>query len=136
MTNPYDAGQDEHEWVDATWVGHAQSVLWFVGACYVLLGIVFMPLYGWGMSQDMPPEVGVPFAIVTGLLGLVCCGGFGVVNFVAAWGLGLRAKWAWILTLCLGAIYLTSACLPFGAVLLYAMLEDNGRKLFLERPQG
>jgi hypothetical protein len=107
--------------------------LWFVGACYALLGVIGGPLMGMATMADptLDPDVAqIMGGVMMGVM-LVMGLGFGLVNFVAAWGLGGGGKWAWILTIILGAIYAPSACLPFGAVMLWGMLNDDTRKLFL-----
>lgn len=109
-----------------TW---SQITLVFVGVCYILLGIVMVPLFPLMAAEDgaeLPPALSWGF----GLFILLVSGAFGLLNFVAAWGLGRRAKWAWIMTLILGGIYAPSGCMPFGAFLLYAMLNAEGRAQF------
>ncbi|MCK6505614.1 hypothetical protein L6R53_19815 [Myxococcota bacterium] len=109
-----------------TW---SQVTLVFVGACYLLLGIVMIPLFPMMAAADgneVPPAVALGFSLFI----LVVAAGFGLLNFVAAWGLGRRAKWAWIMTIILGGIYAPSGCMPFGVLLLYAMLNAEGRAQF------
>jgi uncharacterized membrane protein YedE/YeeE len=47
------------------------------------------------------------------------------LNFVVAYGLKKRRKWAWIGGLILGAIYTASICFPFGAVILFALFKNQ-----------
>src|SRR5688572_4224084 len=115
------------------WVNYSRYTLWFCGVAYVLLGIGLGPLMAAPLFLDpsIPEGMGTGLAIGFTLFSLVLCGGFGLVNFVAASGLGRGAKWGWILSLVLGAIYLPTACLPFGGVLMFGMLNDRTRKLFM-----
>jgi hypothetical protein len=53
-----------------------------------------------------------------------------VANFAAAVGLSRGAKWAFIATLVLAALYVTSICFPFGGVMLYALLRRDVRERF------
>jgi hypothetical protein len=115
------------------WVLAARYILWFCGVSYLLIGLgcigIFaaMPLLA-EPSDDFPPLfVWIPFALLS--LGLTV--GVALVNVAAAVGLGRGRRWAWIVTLILGATYAPSACLPFGAVLLYAMLNDRTRRRYL-----
>ena len=115
------------------WVLAARYMLWLCGATYLLLGLgslglfVAMPLLA-DPSEDFPPLVfWIPFALLSFGLTLVVA----LVNLAAAIGLGRGKRWAWIVTLILGATYAPSACLPFGAVLLYAMLNERTRRWYL-----
>ena len=79
--------------------------------------------------RDPDAMVLVPVGVLMFVLG----GGFGVVNFVAAWGLGARKMWGFIAALVLAAMYLPSGCMPFGAVLGYGLLgHEPTRKLFMK----
>lgn len=109
-----------------TW---AQVTLVFVGVCYMLLGVVMVPLFPMMAAAD-GNELPAGLSLIFSLFILAVAGGFGLLNFVAAWGLGRRAKWAWIMTLILGGIYAPSGCMPFGVFLLYAMLNAEGRAQF------
>ena len=122
--------EDEY---DGPWVKVSQAVLVGVGAIYVLLGVGVGAIYTLVPLMLAAEEPDALVMLPFGILMLLCCAGFGIVNMVAAWGLGGRHKWGWILSLILGAMYLTSACMPFGAVLMYALLVDEPtRKLFLK----
>lgn len=120
--------------VASPWVFRSQLTLGFCGVSYVLLGVGLPVLMTLPMMMDpsMPAEVAVLFGGIFGVVSLVMGVGIGLVNFAAAWGLGRRAKWAWFLTVALGGLYAPSICLPFGAVLLYGMLDDTVRKAYLE----
>jgi uncharacterized membrane protein (DUF2068 family) len=74
------------------------------------------------MIAPEEPEmfVMVPVGIVVGLIGV----GFGALNVVAAWGLGQRRKWAWVVAVILTFLYLPSGCMPLGAVMAWGLLVD------------
>jgi hypothetical protein len=67
--------------------------------------------------------------IMVGVITVVCVPVAGA-NFAAAVGLRRRKKWAWIAALVLAALYATSICLPFGAVIGYALLRGDVRRQF------
>jgi hypothetical protein len=108
------------------WMLGAKLSLWFCGVCYLLIGagcvalVAFLPMEG--------PEAAV------NLLTFLFMAGFSVVvavaNFAAAVGLSRGAKWAFIATLVLAALYVTSICFPFGGVMLYALLRRDVRERF------
>lgn len=137
MNSPYDPPTSEIESFDTppaelSWVRYTRWILSFCGALYVLMG-VFSPLILKLVSamdkQGEPMPTGILVGL--GLFLVVICGGFGVLNLVAAWGLGQRRKWAWVLAVVVGGIYAPSACLPFGALILYGMLNERVRKVYL-----
>lgn len=115
------------------WVGYARAVLLFLGWSYFLLGLSLPVLYG-GMGY-VDPEIGpegAPFMAVAGL-----CLGMFVWLFAApmiagAWGLKRGKKWAWFIAVITGGIMAPSACFPFGVLLLFAMLQEDVRKAFLD----
>jgi MFS family permease len=84
-----------------------------------------------GLAEDDPT-----MAVVMGSVGLVVAAFIVVIAVLpliaGAWGLRRGAKWAWFVTVIVGAMYAPSACLPIGAFLLYAMLNDEVRKAFLD----
>ena len=106
------------------WVKWTRVCLIFVGICYCALGIVFSPVI------FLDPELPLAFQLFFVALLLLFGVGIGIVNFVAAWGLGRGAKWAWITTVILGATYAPSGCLPFGVLFLIAMLKTDVREAF------
>jgi hypothetical protein len=114
------------------WVNYARWVLWFCGIVYLFLGVVTGPLYGISMMDDpsVPTSWAVGVAVVLGLVGLVVGGGYGLANLIVAGGLGRGSKWSWYATVLLGALQLPCCCL-FGAILLFGMLKDKTRRLFL-----
>lgn len=128
MTSQWNAPEDEADLDYLPWVERSRMVLNLVGAAYLLLGLVGGPAYGLLFSQD--PTLPASFGYVMG--GIVGCTGIGMglANFVASWGLGQRAKWAWIAAVVLGAMYLPSGCMPFGGLVLYGLLQDDSRKAF------
>lgn len=127
MGDDYDPLVQEYDALPAMFA--AQVTLVVCGVVYLLLclggfAIAAIPLFV-GFNSD------TAIIFVEGIA-LVLVGIFmGLWNFATAAGLGIRAKWAWFSALVLGGIYVSSACLPFGAVLLYATLNDRGRKAFL-----
>jgi len=118
------------------WVGYVRITLVFVGVCYLLIGLATVPLM-WAQFALDPAMAGDPmapwFGASTGGLMFCCGGGVGIVNFLAAAGLKRGRKWAWLTSVVLGGIYAPSICLPFGAVMLYGMLREDVRTVFLER---
>lgn len=109
------------------WIKWSRVCLIFVGICYCALGIVFSPVI------FLDPEVPLLFQLAIVAMLLVVGVGVGVVNFLAAWGLGRGARWAWITTIILGATYAPSGCLPFGVLLLIAMLRADVRDIYLAK---
>ena len=106
------------------WIKWTRICLIFVGICYCGLGIVFSPLV------FVDPEMPLAFQLFFVALLLVFGVGIGAVNFAAAWGLAKGAKWAWITTVILGATYAPSGCLPFGVLILIAMLKTDVREAY------
>ncbi|MEQ1568711.1 MAG: hypothetical protein ABMA64_23940 [Myxococcota bacterium] len=114
------------------WVGYARTTLWFCGLVYLALGVALGPLMGLPFLSD--PEqrtLGIVMTIVYTAVSLVLGVGMGVLNLAAASGLGRGKKWAWFVSVGLGALYLPTGCCLFGLVLMFAMLKDKTRKLFL-----
>ena len=115
------------------WLKWAVVVLHFVGVAYVALGvcvggILLMPMMmtcSLGASQD-EAVVNAVMAPVMLLFSVA----IGVVNFVVASALSKRKPWAWIGALILGGIYAPSICLPFGAVILYALLRPGLKQAY------
>ncbi|MEZ4238615.1 MAG: hypothetical protein R3F59_21185 [Myxococcota bacterium] len=134
MSDPFDPPEDPHWITGDPWITACRGVLWFTGACYLLLGLASGPLFGFATMVDpetkAPPEIALVAGAVGGGVMLVVCGGIAAVNFAAAWGLVRGRMWAWVLTLIVGGIYAPSGCLPFGAVLLYGVLNERTRKRF------
>jgi hypothetical protein len=137
MADPYIPPDDPEERLIEIaldpWVNYTRYALWFCGAIYFLFGLGLGPLMSAPFLLDptIPENMGMIMAVVFTLVTLVICGGFALLNFIAAAGLARGAKWGWILAVVVGAIYLPSACVPFGAVILYGMLNDRTRKLFM-----
>lgn len=117
------------------WLRATRYVLIFVGVCY-------LPLIGLGPylastkfnDPKMPADFNRGFGIVFTLVIAVVCVGVAALNFAAAWGLARGKRWAWTLSVILGALYAASICLPFGAVILYGLLRDKVRNLYLVKP--
>lgn len=108
------------------WVNHCRTALFFTGACYVVLGLAFVPIFAVVSEGDLA------FSLAMGTFAFFFSVGFGVLNFVAARGLKQGARWAWILSLVLAAMYVSSACLPIGIVLLVGLLRTDVRQAFLD----
>ncbi len=115
------------------WLKASIWTLWFCGAVYLLLGCCFPlalflgPTLG-NEAGGRPGETAVMmiFAVVMLAVG----GGCAVGNFAVARGLARRQKWAWIGAVIAGGLYAPSGCLPFGAVLLYAMLRPGVKESY------
>ena len=108
------------------WIKFSVVTLWFCGAIYVLIGLVGV-IFG-ALPALSSARGGAAFGVLFGGMFLLVGVGCGIGNFVAAVGLARRRKWAWIVTVIIGGIYAPSGCLPFGAILLYAMLRKGVRE--------
>lgn len=109
-----------------TW---SRYLLFFAGFAYLLMACGF-PFYFTGYA--MPPEAGAS-PIIAWAVAIVCSlmfGFFAILNFAASSGLANGKKWAWVLSLVLGALYLPSCCFPFGALILFALLREKVRSVF------
>ena len=115
------------------WIDYARYTRYFCGACYFLLAFLGFPMFfGIGMADGMRDEEALIFGAIFGVLMFGICAVVGVLNFVIANGLSKRRKWAWIGGIACGVLYLGSACFPFGAILLYAMFQNQ--KAFENNP--
>jgi hypothetical protein len=122
--------------VDHPWIRLTRYTLWFVAACYLLLGLGtggLMPV----MAFVDPELDGDPIAVGifsgVGLFLFLFSAGFGALNLVAARGLARGAAWGWLLSIVLGGMYVTSACVPFGAVILIGLLQSDVREIYLSK---
>lgn len=118
------------------WITAARWTLIITGVFYVLFGIALGPTPLMRMILESDGKE-IPDSLFYGIgaVVLVLCGGIGVANFVAAWGLKNRRKWAWVLTVIFGGLYAPSGCLPFGVILLVATLREDARIAFgITRP--
>ncbi len=107
----------------------AQVMLVVFGLFYGVLGVGLGVLYG-GLGfvdPELPPAPG----LFMGALMFLCSGGFGMLMLASAAGLSARARWAWVGTLIVGGMFAGSACMPFGLFLMYAMLVEDTRKVYL-----
>jgi hypothetical protein len=96
-----------------------------------VLGVVFaVVVLAGGLDEPGQRPLPDPFRTVVAVASLALCGGLGGLNIVAAIGLGRRAYWGWLMALVVGAIYVPSGCLPFGAVIVYALLREDARLAF------
>ncbi len=111
----------------------ARGTLWFCGAVYLLLGLVSLLMV---VPLMLEGGEGIVVGLIMGVFMLAICGGIAAVNFVAAWGLGARKKWAWIVTIILGALYAPTGCLPLGVLLLYAMLRSGFKEAYDAEADG
>ncbi len=115
-------------------VRYASMLLWALVSLAVVLflglnvGAVYMAV----SSSETITEVEVVAPIITmacvGLLALV----WSVPQIAAAIGLRRGAKWAWYVTIGIGALYSLVCCpgLLFGGPLLFLMLNDEVRNTF------
>ncbi|MEQ1503863.1 MAG: hypothetical protein ABMB14_16600 [Myxococcota bacterium] len=115
------------------WTNRARTVLWLCGMVDLLLGVALGPVIAMPLFSDGTTSQAMAIGALVGvtLVSLVLGGGFGLVQLVTAGGLGRGSRWAWYVTLVLGAVYIPGACCLLGAVLLAAMLNEKTRRLFL-----
>lgn len=71
-----------------------------------------------------PDEV-IGFTVIMGGLIFLVSIVIGFLNFVVAYGLKKRRKWAWTGGIIFGVLYTPSICFPFGAVILYALFKNQ-----------
>lgn len=117
---------------DLPMVRNASYVLWFLGIVYFLIAVGYSLFFG--AMPMLDPELGpealpVFIGIAIGMFLFMMV--FTIPMFAAAIGLRRGKMWAWIITVCVGGLFAPSLCLPFGAFLLYAMLNEETRKAFL-----
>ena len=130
---PTEPGVFDQSAYSGPWIRVNQAVLLFIGAIYLIFGVFLGGIYTILPLVLMADEPDAIVMLPVGILMFVCCGGVGILNLVAAWGLGAHKMWGWVLSLILGAMYIGSACMPFGAVLLYGLVIDEPtRKVFLK----
>lgn len=136
MSNPYASSELGFDAPDP-WMQYVPWLLYFCGAMYILLGLGSGALMGAAAaliataSNTDEDTVAAAMSGVYGVIILVICLGFGAVNVVAGVGFRRGAKWAWFAAMILGAMYLMSACMPFGLGILYGAFNDRTRKAFL-----
>lgn len=136
MGSPFDAPADQ-TWDDPEplppWVHYVRWTLIGLGLVYFVLGLGLGGTIGVGMAVD--PAIPYPQGLILGggigtfTFGL--CTAFGVLNLVASRGLNKGRKWGWFVAMVLAAIYLGSACIPFGVVILVGLLRDDVRGIYL-----
>lgn len=108
------------------WIDYARYSLYFCGACYFLLALLGAPMFfGIALSDGMQEEEAIVFGLIFGVFMFVICAAVGVMNILVANNLAKRKKWAWIGGIAFGVLYVGSACFPFGALLLYAMFQNQ-----------
>lgn len=124
------------------WLKWTVAVLRFVGVAYVALGVCLGGLFLMPMmlagSADAPPGLGEQAMINAALapVFLLFSVAIGAVNFVVASALVKRKSWAWFGALILGGLYAPSICLPFGAVILYALLRPGVKQAYDQEAQA
>lgn len=139
MTSIYEPPTDPEERLIEialdSWVNYSRWILWLCGIIYLLLGLAMGPIATAGIVTDptMPQWLSILILVGSTLFTFLICGTIGIINLAAANGLGRGSKWSWYVTLILGGLYLPICCGLFGAILLYAMLNDKTRKLFLNQ---
>ena len=109
----------------------AVGSLWLCGVVYIPVG-VFMPALFLEdfVMDDIAPSRAMVFGaiwIISFLISLACALG----NFVVAWALQKRKSWGWVAAIIVGAIYAPSTCLPFGVLILVAMLRSGVRDAYI-----
>lgn len=115
-------------------VRYARIVLIVLAAFNGLVALAIPPAYYLIGSAD--PELGSDGATMMAAFGV--CVSLGILAIsvgpmvYAVYGLGRGQKAAWYVTVIVGALYVPSICLPVGGFLLYAMLNDEVRKAFLD----
>ncbi|MFO0659144.1 MAG: hypothetical protein U0165_04850 [Polyangiaceae bacterium] len=113
------------------WLQFTRIVLFCNGLFYLPL-IVFSPFHFYDMAVHASiPERRAIFCVVL-LISLVFCGGLSLASFSAAWGIVRRKRWAWIIAVISGGLYVPSCLFPIGAVMLYGLLRDHVRRAFME----
>lgn len=115
------------------WLGWARTVLSLGGFAYLLFALFLGPLMSlqlW-LDPNVDTTMAVVFTVVFTVISIVVCGPLSLVQFAASSGLGNGRKWAWFAGLAVGLLYLPSCtCFPFGAVILYGLLNEKTRRLF------
>jgi hypothetical protein len=114
------------------WIRAVRYTLIFTGVCYLLF-IPIGPLMALTRFNDphMSTAFNLGFGIGFSLIMFVICGGIAVLNFAAASGLRKGKYWAWIVGLVLGGLYAPSICLPLGTIILFGLLREDSRNLYL-----
>ena len=113
----------------ARWALISLAVVEGLTALLVCAGAFGLPMLGDPLDEET-------MAIVAGGI----CTFFGTMAFgvlpaaAAAIGLGRGAKWGWVLGIVAGVLNLfpCCACLPLGAFVLYAMLNEETRQAFAD----
>jgi uncharacterized membrane protein YdcZ (DUF606 family) len=96
--------------------------------CYVFLSLIGFPIAYLIASEDRAfdqPAEDIIFTVIMGSLIFLVSIVVSFLNFVVAYGLKKRRKWAWIGGLILGVLYTPSICFPFGAVILFALFKNQ-----------
>ena len=104
-------------------VAVASVCLHISAVIYLALGLLFFVL---SRSPDYAEEI----SPVLGLAMLAFCLSIVIGIEVVAFGLGRRRFWAWIVGLCIFALYVPSPFLPLGALGLWGLLTRGTREAF------
>ena len=113
-------------------VGAAVGVLWFCGLAYVLIGLGMAPwsYFLFALDPELPDAIAQPMGLGFAAVSVLLCGGIAAANIATAIGLQRGAPWAWYAGVVLGGMYVASACMPLGAVLLWQLLQEPTRAAF------
>ena len=122
------------------WFRLAIGSLWFCGSMYVALGALacgYAVYTSFQVQSHVVSHAGPSILQSVASAAILLVGVLvGTANFVVAWGLRRHAKWAWIGALVIAAVYGPSGCLPFGAVIAYALLRAEVREAYLNQSQS
>ena len=125
MLEPTDAQLDAI--ATDTGVRVARTTCWVIGGSWAATGVLGAPTVGvWMTSTPGASEV---LSAVVSFTVLAIGLGAGLTHFLAAWGLIDGRRWAYVLSLVLGA-FAALGCVPVGAVLLVALLNPATRRHF------
>lgn len=114
------------------WLRGAIWSLRFCGAGYLLLGLATPLMLGFVIVAENSKGQGESVFMALGATLLFAVGaGCALMNFLVARALNRRQRWGWIGAIVAGAIYAPSGCMPFGALILYAVLRPGFRDAYL-----
>lgn len=124
---------------DLPWVRRAAMVINLLGVVQLLgvfgmlvaAAMVSAPATGDPMLDAQLAESMLPIKIAYAVVGSCCSLPIAILHFVAASNLASAKKWAWFVSLFLGVLYIPGLCLPFGAVIVFGLVQEDVRKRFL-----
>lgn len=103
------------------------TIISFRIASVIYIGLAFLFPYLIKLdSGDAPPEL---INIIT-ILCVAICIAIPILSEVVIWYLKKNKFWAWIVALCISAMYLMSAYFPMGAFALWGLLDTESRRRF------